>query len=222
MKISVGLVILAGLCGYVPRAVGANWTEVDASLPRSPVGVSTMVVDPSSPSTIYALAYSPSFGYNTGSLFKSMNAGYTWNVIPGVSSVSALVVDPSDSSTLYAVQGVQRGVSKSTNGGQNWTDTDFGQNVSALAIDPQDTSTLYAMASGAIFKTTNGGTNWSPKTTGLPALLLGGCQHSIPSIHPRYSPRSAPDSTRARTRERVGVARWCRADTAIALSPSIL
>src|SRR5712692_1888308 len=69
--------------------IGASWTEVGAGLPRSPAGVRTVVVDPSSPSTIYALG--GGLYALGGSLFKSTDGGGSWNLAGGVSSVSALV-----------------------------------------------------------------------------------------------------------------------------------
>lgn len=162
MAVALGLSTSSGL------VLGGSWTKVDSGLPRSPVSVGTVVVDPSSPSTVYALG-----GRLFRSLFKSTDSGGTWNIVGGVSSVGALVIDPSDSSTLYAV--ANRTVVKSTDGGQSWTGTGFGLvSASTLAIDPQNTSTLYAIADSAIFKTTDGGASWYPKTTGLPASWPGG------------------------------------------------
>jgi photosystem II stability/assembly factor-like uncharacterized protein len=126
-----------------------------------------VVVDPSSPSTIYALGFATR-GFGLGSLFKSTDGGATWTLTGGLSSVGALVINPSDSSNFYAV--ANGAVVKSADGGQSWTGTGLGLNsASALAIDPKDTSTLYAITGSAIFKTTDGGASWSPKTTGLPA-----------------------------------------------------
>jgi photosystem II stability/assembly factor-like uncharacterized protein len=163
MQIGGGFVRLALGVSAASLVLGATWTEIGAGLPRTPVGVGAVVADPLSPSTLYALARS---------LFKSTDGGGTWNVIRNTSSVSALVIDPSDSSKLYAVD--LGTVVKSTDGGQSWTNTGTGPGISALAIDPRSTSTLYAMSSTAILKTTDGGTTWSPKTMGLPPLMLGG------------------------------------------------
>jgi photosystem II stability/assembly factor-like uncharacterized protein len=156
--------VVLGLSAAGALTLGASWTEVDAGLPLSPAGVTTVVVDPGSPSTVYALG---------GSLFKSTDGGATWDMAGGVSSVSALVIDPSDSSTLYAV--AHGTVVKSTDGTQSWSSTGFPRaSASALAIDPQSTSTVYAASDDAIFKTTDGGTTWSPKTSGLPDSLRVG------------------------------------------------
>src|SRR5579862_8469868 len=92
--------VALGVSASVGLALGESWTEVDAGLPRSPVGIRAVVIDPSSPSTIYALDARESFAppsYGRGSLFKSTDGGETWNLAGGVSSVTALVIDPGDS-----------------------------------------------------------------------------------------------------------------------------
>ena len=151
MQIARGWVGVAlGLSVSVGLAMGDHWTEVDAGLPRSPVGVRAVVIDPSSPSTLYALDARESFAspsYGRGSLFKSTDGGETWNLAGGLSSVTALVIDPSDSSRLYAI--AHGTVLKSTDAGRSWSSTGLGQSsASALAIDPQNTSTLYAITAG--------------------------------------------------------------------------
>jgi photosystem II stability/assembly factor-like uncharacterized protein len=164
MQIVTGWVVVAlGLSASSGVALGGSWTKADAGLARSPVWVRTLVVDPLSPSTIYAVG---------GSLFKSTDAGGTWSMVGGVSSVSALVINPSDSSILYAV--AHGTVVKSMDGGESWTVTGFGlSSAFGLVIDPQNTSTVYAIADSAIFKTTDGGASWTAKTNGLPASLDG-------------------------------------------------
>ena len=147
-------------------ADGANWTQIDAGLPRTAAGVSQVVVDPLSPSTVYAV------GFNTASLFRSADSGGTWTALPSITGLRSLAIDPSNSSTLYAVaQGL---VMKSTDAGQNWSNTGAGPaSVLGLAIDPQSTAVLYAMATNAIFKSTDGGASWSAKTAGLPPGIYG-------------------------------------------------
>src|SRR5215470_7902579 len=107
--LAMSAITLSGLAG------GANWTQIDAGLPRTPAGVSQVVVDPLSPSTVYAV------GFNTASLFRSVDGGGTWTVLPSITGVRSLAIDPSNSSTLYAVaQGL---VLKSTDAGQSWSNT---------------------------------------------------------------------------------------------------
>jgi photosystem II stability/assembly factor-like uncharacterized protein len=174
--------VALGLSLSVGLALGGSWTKVDNGVPRSPVGVRTLVVDPSSPSTVYALGFGWR-GFGLGSLFKSTDGGATWTLTGGLSAVGALVINPSDSSNLYAIANGE--VVKSADGGQNWTSTGLGLNsASALAIDPKATSTLYAITGNSIFKTTNGGASWSPKTSGLPASIQNGGDLLVDAANP--------------------------------------
>ena len=98
---------------------GATWVRI-ASAPR---GLETLVLDPTSPNTIYGQGGSVS-GDGRGA-FKSTDGGKSWKLInsgladPG--SVRSLMVDPTDSNTLYV--GTTRGVFRSTNGGESWVAT---------------------------------------------------------------------------------------------------
>jgi hypothetical protein len=57
MRIAGGWVgVVLGLSVSGGPAFCGGWNEVEAGLPRSPVGARTLVIDPSSPSTIYALS----------------------------------------------------------------------------------------------------------------------------------------------------------------------
>ena len=147
---------------------GASW------MPASPDSrVSTLAIDPSNPSTLYA----GTFG---SGVFKSTNGGATWTAgaggLPQNFNVQALIVDPSNPSTLYAGGGLLAGgggLFKSTNGGASWTAASSGippsvlaRGVTVLAIDPSNASTLYAGTGGGqvgagLFKSTDGAGNWT-------------------------------------------------------------
>jgi photosystem II stability/assembly factor-like uncharacterized protein len=163
-------------------ADGANWTQIDAGLARTAAGVSQVVVDPLSPSTVYAV------GLNSASLFRSTDGGDTWAALPSITGVGALAIDPTNSSTLYAAvtpygtlqnfyATPQSVVMKSTDAGRSWNSTGDGPvSVNGLAIDPQNDGIVYAMTNTAIFKSTDGGASWTAKTAGLPSRMLGGGQ----------------------------------------------
>jgi len=78
--------------------------------------VNALVIDPHTPSTLYA-------GTSIG-VFQGINSGATWSVVntglPGT-GVAALAIDPHTPSTLYAAAG--GAVFRSTNSGANWTAT---------------------------------------------------------------------------------------------------
>ena len=162
----------AGEGGGVSKSTdgGESWTAINTGLVKTSmtnVTVNVLVIDRSTPATLYA-------GTDSGA-FKSTNGGESWTAIntglanayhPG--GVSALVIDPSAPTTLYA-NGY--GIFKSTDGGASWQPAITGltdTSVQALAIDPSAPASLYAGTfTGGVFKSTNGGERWAATSTGL-------------------------------------------------------
>jgi len=107
---------------------GSSWSVADEGLPPlldSFVLVAALVVDPITPSTLYA-------GMQTGDVFKSTNGGQGWQPadagLPGYpGNPLGLVIDPKTPSTLYAAAGGPLAhLFKSTNGGDAWAATGLG------------------------------------------------------------------------------------------------
>src|SRR5262245_50688420 len=143
--------------GTIVQASGAeSWTQVSIGLPSSQVGIGGLVVDPTTPSTLYALSAG-------GSLFKSTNGAANWRPISNVAGVRSLVIDPRNPSTIYS--GTDHGILKSADAGGSWIAADTGIGLSnsvitMMAIDPITASTIYAVTFGHIFKSTNAAGSW--------------------------------------------------------------
>jgi photosystem II stability/assembly factor-like uncharacterized protein len=135
--------------------------------------VSNIVIDPVTPSTLYAIT-------NDG-LFKSTDHGKGWEKGQRLNGpIIAFAIDPVAPSTLYA--GTSRGLwpnepgmFKSYDGAENWEinkESFTGRNVGSLAIDPQAPSTIYAGAwlrfDGDIYKSLDGGATWQIVKSCLP------------------------------------------------------
>lgn len=146
-------------------------------------GITGIVVDPSSPSTVY-VAGGPT-------VFKTTDAGANWTtagtgLFAGGARVTALVIDPAAPSTLYVsttsdAVNPSLGVQKSIDGAASWSDSGGSslgtKNVYALAIDRQSPSTLYAGGFSdnldrPLFKSTTGGTSWVSVSTGLTGFSI--------------------------------------------------
>lgn len=133
-------VLYAGAVGGVARTSnrGTNWTLINGGLGN--VFVNTLVLDPTTPTTVYA--------GTDGGIFKSVNGGTNWVVkTNGLISrkVNVLAIDPSDAATLYA--GTTNGLFKSSDGGNSWNVATNGlttTNIASLAIDPSSPGTVYA------------------------------------------------------------------------------
>lgn len=154
---------------------GASWAPSDTGLPT---GVSFVIVDPRTPSTLYAAMWG-------AGVYKSANAGLSWT--PANAGVDGhfiydLALDPVDPLRLYAASsgGLDPndtgGLFVSLDGGTSWTPLDLGFSgrhyASAVAVDPSDPDTLYAGAGtsilrGSLLKSADGGKTWAPAEKGL-------------------------------------------------------
>jgi photosystem II stability/assembly factor-like uncharacterized protein len=116
--------------------------------------VTSVVLMPDSPSTIYA-------GLGWGSpqgVFRSTDGGQTWTETGLSDLVNGLAVS---GSTVYAA--TTSGLYKSVAGGA-WIflNNGFSGEVAAVATSPNDADTAYVATLGGLFKTNTGGASWSP------------------------------------------------------------
>jgi hypothetical protein len=102
---------------YKTSDAGATWSLLSL-VPTEYPPVSSILIDPLTPSTVYVLAARPPGVSNVPTpggltvLYKSTDAGETWNVIDPGPFVSPFVIDPM-MSALYAVR-APAGLSRST------------------------------------------------------------------------------------------------------------
>ncbi len=157
---------------------GKTWTKIlyiDEN-----TGCADMDIDPKNPDVIYAAMWShrryPDFfdsGYTgTSGLYKSIDAGKTWNKIhTGLPTTKlgriGIAVAPSNPSVLYAsieAEGNQnKGLYKSTDAGANWkkVNSDFSNTVrpfyfSRITVDPTNENNLVKCAFIPIISTDGG------------------------------------------------------------------
>ncbi|HKC23439.1 MAG TPA: choice-of-anchor D domain-containing protein, partial [Thermoanaerobaculia bacterium] len=133
-----------------------------------PISVYAVVVDPKTPSVVYAS------GYVTAGVYKSANGGTSFTRmttgIPDLSDVPTLAIDPSATSTVYAGvrvtfgSGLHQGVYRSLDGGASWAPTNAGlagEKVLDVAGDPVNPSVVYAgLAEARVAKSSDGGASW--------------------------------------------------------------
>ncbi len=124
------------------------------------------------------------FGAVDGGIWKSPNAGITWEPIfdgQSAASIGALAIAPSDPNIMYTGTGESDirsdlssgdGVYKSTDGGKSWTNIGLGDSrqISRIVIDPRNPDVVFVAALGhaygpneerGVFKSTDGGKTWS-------------------------------------------------------------
>ena len=139
--------------------------------------VDAVAGDPAKPLVFY-------FGAVNGGVWKTANAGATWdNITDGktdISSVGAVSVAPSDPNVIYVGGGESElredltygtGVYRTTDGGATWQHLGLpnSHQITAIRIDPKDADRAYVAAMGhafgpnperGVFRTVDGGKSW--------------------------------------------------------------
>jgi hypothetical protein len=162
------------------RSTIANWNSI------GPTYYSTGVLSSVAPGIGRAdiIAFHPLddnilfVGTPTGGLWKSLDAGATWNCLTdalGITmwGVADLVFDPTNPDHLFMATGdgdtptfsvsiTSTGVYESFDGGETWNETGFtidvatGAWISRIISHPTDANVMYASGSFGIYKTTDG------------------------------------------------------------------
>jgi photosystem II stability/assembly factor-like uncharacterized protein len=141
--------------------------------------VFALVVDPLSPSTLYAATQAQIQGVpgRIHAIFRSSDSGDTWvRADSGLSNsrVRSLAIDPATPSILYA--GTYRGVFRTRDSGETWEAANVGLPeegwVKAIAIDPANPSTIYAGGLSGVSCSRDSGDSWETLTNEFPDLSI--------------------------------------------------
>jgi photosystem II stability/assembly factor-like uncharacterized protein len=136
--------------------------------------VNAIAVDPVNNSIVYAGSMSSFSDGIYGKLFKSTDAGITWDTLLYNVSVQEISILPQKTSFIYVALAstnfTRPGILKSTNSGESWTWADSGltlnYEISVATIDPHPDSLGVAFAGtvgfygGNVYKTVDGGRYW--------------------------------------------------------------
>jgi photosystem II stability/assembly factor-like uncharacterized protein len=131
--------------------------------------ITSLALDPSSPSTMYA-GIDADFDYpGFAELFKTIDGGGTWKQSDAGlvlwSSVYAVAVDPDNSQRVFT--GTSAGTYLSLDGAQTWARTSASHSR-AFAVDPWNPLVLYAGTdSDGVLRSTDRGAHWSAFDSGL-------------------------------------------------------
>ncbi len=127
---------------------GTNWMAVSTGIPNNNQYISSLLIDPRAPDTVYA-------GVN-GGVYYSNDKGNHWTFHGSglqYMLVKALAMDPAPEATLFAgVSGWGAGVYRCSGPNQGWSQWNDGiedLRITALAASPESTGLLYVGTEGA-------------------------------------------------------------------------
>ena len=196
---------------YMGSTGGGVWKTNDAGISWNNVsdgffggGIGAITVAEADPNIIYVGTGSacPRGNISPGiGLFKSMDAGKTWQFIglPNAGQVARIQVHPRNPDLVYAAvlgnifgESEERGIYRSKDGGKTWDKVLYVSNrtgASDISMDPSNPRILFAgmwnthrtpwtihsgsMDSG-VYRSTDGGDTWQKMTRGLPTNVLVG------------------------------------------------
>ena len=136
------IVYTAGVAGGVWKSddAGESWAPLDDMLPN--LAVTTLVMDPNDPDTLYAGTGEGFFNADAvrgDGIFVTTDAGETWNPVDFTAGntdfafVNKLAISPNDSNTLYAA--TSTGIFRTQDAGDSWSLVHDGSDVRVGCTD---------------------------------------------------------------------------------------
>lgn len=149
---------------------GQSWTESDEGFPHdSPTAIHDLAVDPTNTNIIYA-ATTRHEATNGIGVFKSTDAGRTWQaanrgLTGDALNANTIIINPRNGQEL--VVATFGGLFRSDNAGASWqqTSTASSFDVEYVADDP---ATVYASTNEGVLKSRDFGASWYAVNFGLP------------------------------------------------------
>ena len=147
---------------------GTTWTTLTEALPR--LGVSSILIDPSTPSMIWIGTGDRDAGDAPGlGVYKSTDGGSTWsasNTGMGNSTVGMMIMHPTSFTTFLAA--TSTGIYKSLDGGATWVKkSSNSSHYKDIRFKPGDPTIVYSTASGEFYRSSNTGETWTKITSGI-------------------------------------------------------
>jgi hypothetical protein len=147
---------------------GTAWTNLTSNLPT--LGVSAILINPSTPNTIYLGTGDRDGGDAPGmGVYKSTDGGVTFlvsNSGMGNKTVGMMVMHPTDPNTLIAA--TSGGIYKSIDAGATWSlKSSNSANYKDIRFKPGDPTIVYATEGGKFYRSTNTGDSWTQITSGV-------------------------------------------------------
>ncbi len=150
---------------YLSTDAGRTWSRFAHLGSSSEMVLDHIVIDPSNPRNIYVSAWNAQSPQSDGDLFRSFDAGKTWDLAADLHGKSIRAMAISASNPKILVAGALDGIYRTRDGGENWERISPEnhaeiRNVESVAIDPGDPDVIYAGTWHLPWKTEDGGKSW--------------------------------------------------------------
>jgi photosystem II stability/assembly factor-like uncharacterized protein len=146
---------------YTTGSGGMLWDSSNSGIGAT--DITCLAINPKDPNTLYAGSRGPG-----AKLYKSVDAGVSWNEAGIANEIIGVSIDPVDTETVYATAGggaTMPRLYKSTDGGGQWIDISSTAHVPGnVAIDPNRPSVLFAAgyeATDRAVKSMDAGASWA-------------------------------------------------------------
>lgn len=150
---------------YLSSDRGVSWSRFARPGNSAEMVLDHIVIDPTDSRNIFAAAWNAQLPNSDGELYRSHDAGKTWEIVADLhgKSLRALSIAASDPKIL--VVGALDGIYRSRNGGHDFERISPAnhaeiKNVESVAIDPVNPDVIYAGTWHLPWKTEDGGKTW--------------------------------------------------------------
>lgn len=150
---------------YLSTDKGTSWSRFARPGNAAEMVLDHIAIDPTDPRNIFVAAWNAQLPNSDGDLYRSKDAGKSWEIVPDLhgKSLRALSIAASDPKIL--VVGALDGIYRSRNGGHDWERISPEnhaeiKNIESIAIDPVNPEIIYAGTWHLPWKTEDGGKTW--------------------------------------------------------------
>ena len=150
---------------YLSTDRGASWSRFARPGNSAEMVLDHIVIDPADPRNIFAAAWNAQLPNSDGDLFRSHDAGKTWELVADLHGKSLRALSIAASNPKILVAGALDGIYRSLDGGHGFERISPPnhaeiKNVESIAIDPVNPDVIYAGTWHLPWKTEDGGKTW--------------------------------------------------------------
>jgi len=150
---------------YLSTDRGASWSRFARPGNSAEMVLDHIVIDPSDSRNVFAAAWNAQLPNSDGDLYRSHDAGKTWEIVADLHGKSLRALSMAASDPKILVVGALDGIYRSRNGGRDFERISPAnhaeiKNVESIAIDPVNPDVIYAGTWHLPWKTEDGGKTW--------------------------------------------------------------